>query len=66
METLADDVVFLLEGQLRFQGPVERLLGLTEKDTLEEAIACLMQSGTDAPTDGSPPLVVLAADTEVA
>jgi Cu-processing system ATP-binding protein len=67
VESLADDVVFLLEGQVRFQGAIERLLGLTEQATLEEAIASLMQSGGVAPTDdGSATLVVLPADTEVA
>jgi Cu-processing system ATP-binding protein len=67
VESLADDVVFLLEGQVRFQGAIGRLLGLTEQATLEEAIASLMQSGGVAPTDdGSATLVVLPADTEVA
>lgn len=66
LESLADDVVFLLEGQVRFQGSIERLLGLTDKATLEQAIACLMQSGKVAPTDDSTTLVVLPADTEVA
>lgn len=66
LESLADDVVFLLEGQMRFQGPMGRLLGLTDKRTLEEAIASLMQSGSVTPTDGSAPLVVLPADTGAA
>jgi len=66
LESLADDIVFLLEGQVRFQGPIERLLKLTEQTTLEEAIACLMRNGGVAPTEDPATLVVLDADTEVA
>ncbi|MDX1494102.1 MAG: ABC transporter ATP-binding protein [Longimicrobiales bacterium] len=42
LQTLADDVVFLHEGAVRFTGALERLLSDSGCDTLEEAIAGLM------------------------
>jgi Cu-processing system ATP-binding protein len=46
LEELADDIVFLLEGQVRFHGPVARLMQMTGFANLERAIAALMQQGT--------------------
>jgi Cu-processing system ATP-binding protein len=43
LEELADDVVFLLEGRVRFHGPVARLMQVTGFARLERAIAALMQ-----------------------
>ena len=45
LQTLADDVVFLLEGRVRFQGSLDALLETTDRVLLEEAIADLMQGG---------------------
>ena len=39
---LAEDVVFILEGRVRFKGTLERLLEDTGRESLEEAIADLM------------------------
>lgn len=45
LEELADDVVFLLDGRVRFHGPLTRLMQLTGFARLEKAIAALMQKG---------------------
>lgn len=45
LEELADDIVFLLDGQVRFHGPVARLMRVTGFARLERAIAALMQPG---------------------
>lgn len=45
LEELADDLVFLLEGQVRFQGPVAALLAQTGEQRLERAVAALMTEG---------------------
>jgi Cu-processing system ATP-binding protein len=45
LEELADDVVFLLDGQVRFQGSIDRLMRVTGFARLERAIAALMQPG---------------------
>ncbi len=45
LEELADDIVFLLDGQVRFHGPVAHLMKLTGFANLERAIAALMQQG---------------------
>lgn len=45
LEELADDVVFLLEGNVRYQGPLHGLKAQTRQPTLERAIARLMRSG---------------------
>lgn len=45
LEELADDLVFLLEGQVRFQGPVAELLAQTGQQRLERAVAALMTEG---------------------
>jgi len=43
LEELADDVVFLLDGKVEFQGSVRRLNELTGESRLEHAVARLMQ-----------------------
>lgn len=43
LEELADDVVFLLDGVVEFQGSVRRLNELTGESRLEQAVARLMQ-----------------------
>ena len=45
VQGLADFVVFLLEGRIRFQGTTEELLRLTGEDFLEAAVAELMERG---------------------
>lgn len=45
LEELADDIVFLLDGQVRYHGPVARLMRTTGFANLERAIAALMQRG---------------------
>ncbi|MEO8139445.1 MAG: ABC transporter ATP-binding protein [Gemmatimonadota bacterium] len=45
VQELADDIVFLLDGQVRFHGPVSRLMQTTGFANLERAIAALMQRG---------------------
>ena len=44
LEELADDVAFLVDGRLRFAGPVDALLRATRQTTLERAVAHLMTS----------------------
>ncbi len=51
LESLADSVVFLHEGRIRFDGSLEALLDQTRRATLEEAIATLM---TAEPSSGPP------------
>ena len=45
LEDLVEDVVFLLEGHVRFHGPVRRLHETTGERRLERAIARLMSGG---------------------
>jgi len=45
LEELADDIVFLLDGRIRFHGPIARLMQVTGFARLEKAIATLMQQG---------------------
>lgn len=45
LESLADDIVFLLEGRVRFQGSMETLFDTTGRYRLEESIADMMRSG---------------------
>jgi len=47
LQELADSVVFLLEGRVRFDGSAEELLRTTGEETLEGAVAELMRSGAD-------------------
>jgi Cu-processing system ATP-binding protein len=42
LEELADDVAFLLDGKVRFAGPVEELKRATRQASLERAIAHMM------------------------
>ncbi len=53
VQALADDVVFLLDGTVRFCGTLTRLLALTGHTDLEGAIATLMQAPNDDDLDGS-------------
>jgi Cu-processing system ATP-binding protein len=43
LEELADDIVFLLEGRVRFHGPLASLIELTGLANLERAVASLMR-----------------------
>jgi Cu-processing system ATP-binding protein len=43
LEELADDAAFLVDGRVRFAGPVAELLRATRQPTLERAIAYLMR-----------------------
>ena len=43
LEDLADDVIFLLDGSVEFQGSLRRLKEITGEGRLERAVACLMQ-----------------------
>lgn len=45
LEALADDIVFLLDGRIRFHGPVAQLMERTGFANLERAVAALMQGG---------------------
>jgi Cu-processing system ATP-binding protein len=45
LEELVDDVVFLLEGRVEFEGSMRRLRESTGEPRLERAIACLMRRG---------------------
>lgn len=47
LHELAEHLVFLLEGRIRFAGAVGDLLSLTNKNTLEGAVAALMQEGEE-------------------
>ncbi len=55
LESLAESVIFLLEGRARFSGTLEKLLEETGRSTLEEAIADLMLQGGAGPTAAEPP-----------
>jgi len=44
LEEVADDIVFLLDGRVRFHGTLTQLMALTGFARLERAIAALMQS----------------------
>jgi Cu-processing system ATP-binding protein len=46
VQAVADDVVFLLDGQVRFQGEAADLLAATGHEDLEGAIATLILEGT--------------------
>lgn len=43
LQELADHVVFLLDGRVRYEGPLADLLALTGEDRLERAVASLMR-----------------------
>ncbi|NNF34319.1 MAG: ABC transporter ATP-binding protein [Saprospiraceae bacterium] len=44
VDKLADDVIFLLDGHIHFQGSVDQLLTTTGEQTIEKSIASLLQS----------------------
>jgi Cu-processing system ATP-binding protein len=46
LEELADDVLFLAEGEVKWQGPVRELLASTGQHSLERAIARLLGGGS--------------------
>ena len=48
VEELADDLVYLLDGHVRFEGPVESLKRQTGQARLERALADLLNSGVAA------------------
>ena len=48
IEELADDMAFLVEGQLRYAGPVDGIKKLTRQSTLERAVAELLARGLAA------------------
>jgi Cu-processing system ATP-binding protein len=48
LEELADDVAFLLDGRVRFAGPVEELKRSTRQASLERAVAQVMRAGVVA------------------
>jgi Cu-processing system ATP-binding protein len=48
LEEITDDVVFLLDGRTRFQGPVRELKRSTRQFTMERAIAEMMREGRAA------------------
>lgn len=50
---LADEVAFLIEGVIRFAGPVETLLQVTGATTLDAALATLMQPRRQPVPDAS-------------
>ena len=54
LQALADDVVFLLDGEVRFEGEVADLLASTGQEELEGAIAALILEGRNAATDVAP------------
>jgi Cu-processing system ATP-binding protein len=45
LQELADQVIFLLEGRVRFAGPLSDLLRATGEERLERAVASLMRQG---------------------
>ena len=48
LEELADDVVFMSDGRIRFSGSLEQIKRLTRKDDLERAVAELISQGVAA------------------
>lgn len=48
LEELADDVIFLNDGQVAFAGPVDEIKTLTRQTNLERAIAAMMMRGAAA------------------
>ncbi len=49
-EDLADDILFLLDGQVYFQGSLSRLLELQMEESLENAIAQILDSKKKSPS----------------
>ena len=48
LEELADEIVFLADGKVRFNGSVRQIKDLTRQANLERAVAELMESGVAA------------------
>ena len=48
LEELADDVIFISDGRVRFSGSVRQIKDLTRQANLERAVAELMQGGAAA------------------
>jgi len=48
LEELADDVIFLVDGNVRFAGPLGELKAVTRQDNLERAVAQMMTRGAAA------------------
>lgn len=46
-EELSDDIIFLLEGHIKYHGATDRLLNITKAKNLEEAIANILQGDID-------------------
>ena len=46
VEEIADRIIFLLEGEIRFRGTREALLSQTQEEDLEHAIASLLTQKT--------------------
>ena len=47
VEELADNIVFLLEGQIRFSGTVQQLNNIYKEKSLERSIAALLRNETN-------------------
>ena len=48
LQEIADDVVFMSEGQVRFSGSVGEMMDVTRQANLERAVAALMDRGVAA------------------
>jgi Cu-processing system ATP-binding protein len=48
LEELADEIVFISDGFVRFNGPIDQLMHLTRQNNLERAIGELMERGLAA------------------
>ena len=58
LRALADDVIFLVEGTVRFHGSLERLLDETGEEELDGALARLMRVGAEPPAPDAGPRLV--------
>jgi ABC-type Na+ transport system ATPase subunit NatA len=48
LEELADDVIFIDDGKVRFSGSIDQIKNLTRQVNLERAVAELMERGAAA------------------
>ncbi len=46
-EQISDELIFLLEGKIKYSGPTEELMSMTSSENLEQAIAKLIQQQTE-------------------
>jgi Cu-processing system ATP-binding protein len=53
LEELADEVLFLLEGSVRFRGTIDSIRDRTGERKLERAVARLMQDGAEVDLEGA-------------